>query len=496
MSYYSIEKLRNGDVDFLYDFLPHDEKKCQESIRTLPDRLAVVQSFYEKAKTIAPFFCFEIIYDMDEYKKETFDLIKKYNCKFSTEKLINILNNTSWGENYVFKNIDKIIAEDKNRIPMILDFVFNKAKRYNDWITLFKTHTNLHYRFLFIQYIIENHPNELNNIYNNDLIKFTTSHTGLPYEQLTLLSEKMNSKDISKIAYALFDSKIDKKFYLELKEYILNNYLENDIAELLLELKQVPSGNPGACRLVQNETGINEFQSDAQRLYLTSRNYQFHIMKKFSDYLSEKLVEEFEYYNKLFSETPKRRRDEPMRRIDCYGLTKEVKRSVDTYLDLSENKTYEYINSGSTSDCYRIGDYIFKLIRSKWSYEDIISPNLYLIIKNYEEFYIRDKDGFVSCGLEVQKFLKKPVREIDNLSDRISWLNITLQSLGYYYADRYLSEEWGDNIGILDSYKDADCKNHEALPAEFKQTPLVIIDRDRIFKVNDKHPKLIKENWY
>ena len=48
---------------------------------------------------------------------------------------------------------------------------------------------------------------------------------------------------------------------------------------------------------------------------------------------------------------------------------------------------------------------VFKLINMKWSYEEVICPNLYLILKNLEEHYIRDEKGIVKAGIEVQKYL-------------------------------------------------------------------------------------------
>jgi len=498
MSYSPVERLRNGNVDFLYDFLPYDRQTLQERIRGLTDRLTIVQAFYEKAKDISPSFCFEIIYDMDEYSGETLQLMEKYTwLEFTGEKINNLLNNTLWGENYVYENIEKFLVKDEKIFSLIFDFIFSNAKRYNDWIIYFSKHMNLHYRFLFIQYVIEKQPNEFHNICGDDLSKVVTNHTGLENEQLTLLPEKMSSEDLSKITHDLYESNLDKSFYIELKEFLLNNYTENDLAEYLLRYKQKFVDEGGTSyRLVKDEEGIAEFKTDADRLYTTSRNYQFHVMKDFSNLLSKKLVDEFEYYNKFFPKS--KRKGEffpPISKMYSNGLFKEVKRCVDTYFDLSKDKTYEYINSGSTSDCYRIGDYIFKLIRVKWSYEDIICPNLYLIIKNFEEIYLRDKYNHVSCGLEVQKFLKKSPRELPDIQDHVIWLEKALESCGYVYYDRFLSREWGDNIGLLDSYKDADYKNPEELPKVFKKTPIVIIDRDRIFRTDNNRPKILRESY-
>jgi len=53
----------------------------------------------------------------------------------------------------------------------------------------------------------------------------------------------------------------------------------------------------------------------------------------------------------------------------------------------------------------------------------------------------------------------------------------------------------GDNVGVLDSYMDADCFNPEILPEAFKEKPLVLIDRDRVYKLNNIRPKQQMERW-
>jgi len=74
---------------------------------------------------------------------------------------------------------------------------------------------------------------------------------------------------------------------------------------------------------------------------------------------------------------------------------------------MSTDKSCKFLASGSTSDCFKIGDYVFKLNKTKWSYEDEICPNVYLIIKNLEEHFVRDKNGIVNAGIEVQKYLSR-----------------------------------------------------------------------------------------
>ena len=63
------------------------------------------------------------------------------------------------------------------------------------------------------------------------------------------------------------------------------------------------------------------------------------------------------------------------------------------------------------------------------------------------------------------------------------WKN-ELDKSGYVLNDALINGECGTNAYLLDSYLEADTKNPENLPDWFKQTPLVLIDRDRVYKKN------------
>ena len=180
-------------------------------------------------------------------------------------------------------------------------------------------------------------------------------------------------------------------------------------------------------------------------------------------------------------------------RIFENGLGDTFVRCVERYLSVSKRKDVEFIAVGSTSSCYRVGDYVFKLVRMKWSYEEIICPNIYLIAKNLEEFHKRDSDNDVYCGFEVQKYLG---RDAGNVPSEV-WESFKKEfnNLGYYTTDTWMGGPCGDNCRILDSYKDADCKNPEKLPKWFKKLPLVLIDRDRVYS-NDKEPKEYPHSSY
>jgi hypothetical protein len=221
------------------------------------------------------------------------------------------------------------------------------------------------------------------------------------------------------------------------------------------------------------------------------------IYEYYKQYLSKNVIEEFEHYltyfnicgapGNLFS-------------IFYYELWDELIGYVDKYLAISENKSFCYIKGGTTASCYRIGDYIFKIVHEKYSKANPICPNLYLIIKNLEEHYIRNKDGYVIAGIEIQKYISK--KDIEITEEHLKLFETHLEYLGYYMVDSLISRLDGEmNCALLDNYKDADCNDSESLPDWFKETPLVLIDRDLVYKIEDRQiqqneasPKLKKYN--
>ena len=165
--------------------------------------------------------------------------------------------------------------------------------------------------------------------------------------------------------------------------------------------------------------------------------------------------------------------------IYYHELGKKMEEYFEKYMDVSRSKVIEAIKGGSTSEVLRIGDYVLKLFYFKWSYEKIICPNFYFIVKNLEEDYVRDKNGYICAGLEIQPYLKRSAWNIDK--KYFSALEEAIKNAGYFYNDRFLSKEWGDNVRLLDSYLDADISDPEKVPEWFKEMPLVLIDRDRIY---------------
>lgn len=498
MAFNPIERLEQGNVSFLWKIPSDDRKKLINYVRTSPNRDNIVKGFLPKLKRLLPRFCFSIIYDMDEYTKDTFELVKGnlgvkvgyINLINEAEKIKNILNNTSWGHAFVLRNLTNILRANIDNINPILEYTFNDFEKNKDFIKRLSKHENLHIRYIFMKYLIENHSDKINLIYDN-IVKYLTNYTYEENEQLTFIFDLMSREDISQLAISSLMFNPNKSLWYELKEYILANYRTNDLASLLLYKTDL--GNM-VCYLGERELE-EEFILDADRLFESAHTHKHQIYEKYKEQLSSKLVKRFEYYLNFFT------RDDQDRFFATYtaytlslnGLWDEVVSYIDKYLAISKDQTSEYLSSGSTAVCYRIGDYVFKIVESKWSYEDVICPDLYLIARNFEEHYIRDKHGIVTAGIEVQKYLSR--KDIEITSEHLKLFRESLKRLGYYVNDTLMHGQCGDNVAILDSYLDADTENPATLPESFKEVPLVLIDRDMVYRLENKRPRQIRERW-
>lgn len=478
MAFNALEYLEEGKVDFIRNLSYGDLNRLITCVRESANKVNIINGFLPKLKRAYPRFCFDIIYDMDLYVKDVFDLVNgnlgyKVGYKYlisDKEKIRNILNNTSWGRNFVLKNLTNIIRGYKDNIYVILEYVFNDFDNNMDFIDRIRIYNDMHIRYIFMKYLVLNRPDKFNDVYD-DITKYLVGYTYQENEQLSILPDMMDVKDISDLAVTILNSNLDKKLWYTLKEYILSNYKYNDLGALLLGIKDNKQANKV------------EFAMDADRLFNSSGEYQIHIFHDYSNLISMEILKDFERYLNYFNKD-RDDMDYTLYNIFKYGLWDELKEYIDKYLSMSKSADFRFLAKGSTTSCYKIGDYVFKLNKHKWSKEDVICPNLYLILRNLEEHYVRDEAGTVRAGIEVQKYLSR--KDIRITPQYLNWFSSELERLGYYTEDTLMGGSKGDNCMLLDSYMDADHPNPDSLPDIFKETPLVIIDRDLIYSVKSR----------
>ncbi len=313
---------------------------------------------------------------------------------------------------------------------------------------------------------------------------------GIGIKQLSLIPEIMEENDITNILREVLNAKLPRQYYDELKQFLLANFCNNDIAKVLFECIKIPL-NESSYKIEQDLSRIQLFQEDPNTLFSTSKSQKFYILKKYSKWVSKELADYLKRYLAIFNGNQS---FSAFSNVIDYDLENYLMEYIDKYLGLSKTDATGLLEKGSTCECYRLGDYVLRLFRAKWSYEEIICPNLYLIIKNLEEIYVRDKDGVIKAGLEVQQYLAKEASGLP--TSYFVRLKTDLNTLGYYTTDTLMNGSCGDNCRILNDYHDADCLDPEILSDYFKETPLVIIDRDRIYPKGKNYIKQLRDGGY
>ena len=490
-----LESLKNGDVSFFFNLTEYDYRFLIKKIRNAPDRIEIINGFLPLLKGDLRLFCLNVIYDIPEFADTAYELMTIKDL--TPSKLSDMLHNSPLGYKILKEWFDSLLSsnEDENYFNVIVKNAFDTNNR--ELISRISTCSDLHIRFLFMNHIINFHPEEFDILYDN-IIRYLSKLTDNGIEL-------MKEEDVSKLAVQFLVHNRDKD-YVRLKDYILENYKANSLASTLLE--PVYLLNPDDFKIMEDTTFSkreNAFRVDANNLFITSKDYRFSLFRKHSDKIRQDLLDTFEGKIKYYLESD--REDELSRlrvastpavrdlnSIYSGGLGFQLEEWTEKYLDLSKSKEYGFVGEGTTCSCYRIGDYVIKLVKAKWSYEDIICPDLFLIAKAYEAEYVRDKDGVVQVGLEVQKFLSKSAKEIDPEYFRL--FDSELMKLGYKRTDTLIDGPCGDNTRVLDSYLDADCDDPESVPDWFKKCPVVLIDRDRIYPKDHLYIKQLKNSYY
>ena len=389
-----------------------------------------------------PILCFKLIYDIEKYADTTINLLNEYlkSESLTTKELLSILK-LAGSKDIFYESIINYDISFKN-LTTIFDYTINFLDK--DFLEFFLTNNGFYLRKQFIEFLIKNYPSKLPQIIPNIITAISSDDRFF----------KMD--DLCEILTYLSLNNENKKEYEELKNFVLDIYPKNNLAKNLLQ--------------VNNEKYL---LNDLDTLFLTSKDYKVEIFKKYEKNLSEEIALTLKRNYALFKNTPTH-----LEKIYTYDLDKTLTALIDKYLSLSKNTSITYLTKGTTAAVYRVGDYCLKLILGKHNNADSC-PNLYLINKCYYEELVRD-DYQVVAGLEVQKYLPKKLFPFD--FEQIKNFKKLLKDEGYYIDDTIKA-----NFRYLNSYKEADTTEVESLPRCFKKKPLVLIDRDSIYKLPKKN---------
>lgn len=328
MAFDPLERLEQGNIDFLFDRIIGNEWHADliKRIRKSENKYSmysIINGCIDKLKDTYPSFCMNIIYDMNEYKEYVFYILEHSESGifyyFGTTELVNILRKTNWGKNFIFNHLDEILEKDNQFLQYLFEYIFEHFEECKDFIDKLYLHHNLRIRGEFMCYLVEYHYDKVNAIYD-DITKYLTSYTHQQYEQITFLPELMPYDTISKLTINFLQHG-NKTTYDKLKEYIFKNYQENDLSLLLM------SSN--------DEVFKQEFLSDINRYFSTSYQCQFQIYEDYSNNLSEEILNSYQKFLLYF------------RKPNYYGIYDDI-----------ENLTYYGLGNLLKKICGQI--FIFK----------------------------------------------------------------------------------------------------------------------------------------
>ena len=314
MAFNPLEYLKDGKVDFVFRCTPYDYKYLIENVRKAANRIEIINGFLPKLKEELPSFCFDVIYDVPEFADEAYELLNIKNI--TSEMLNNLLYNSPLGLKVLYENFDMFLStnEDTKYFDVIVKYFFNSNNK--ELLHKLSIYSDLHTRFLFMNYLIDNYPERINEIYN-DITEYTTSVTFEPFEQMTFLPELMKQEDISKLAVKLLGNN-HKKDYIKLKKIILEKYKYNNLASELLDIPFVEDpARTGVLVVDKKKKAIQEatFNEDSNTLFVTSANYRFHILFNHKERINQELLDEFAYKMRYFLDA---------KRIDEYSVDQDA----------------------------------------------------------------------------------------------------------------------------------------------------------------------------
>lgn len=431
------ERILNGDFELVDALILTNKRNLIEKIKKSRDRdmyIYSLLSYHNKD------FIYELIYDNPIFSKDAFLLIKENN---------ELLENRDFEE--LSDSLKDLVVSNINELDIILDSTFEKIiLRYlGNSFTLDEIYKYSKKYFARILIVI------LNNNFNID-------EETLKKSIVLIMQDEILEDELSSIAALILDKTGNYHIYNLLKTYIMETYLENSLGKYLLRCKS---------------EGLIELKNNLDEYFVSSLNSRFLLYRRMGNYLSKDIKDDFKKDFGLFLNHPED--FGALERLFVYNMEKDIVRCVRKYLFLSKNKTCERIGSGVTSKVYRIGDYVLKLVQLKIEKEDC--PNLYLIVKNEEELYVRDDTGNIKAGIEVQRYVSPIAFSIDQRL--IDSFTESLSDEGYLLDDPLVKKRSNEvNAGVLSSYLDADTDNFDDLPDWFKKDPIVLLDRDCVRK--------------
>ena len=153
MAFNPIDQLANGNAYFIFNLTEYDRKTLIEDIRKSPKRNIIIKKNARLLMKLYRGFLLYICYDAEEFKNLTQKIITP---KFlnNSSKVFNLMNNTSWGTDYIINNIDEIYKNNEDIINTIISTLFMNYENNKKYIKQLSIHKNLHIRYIFMRNLL------------------------------------------------------------------------------------------------------------------------------------------------------------------------------------------------------------------------------------------------------------------------------------------------------------------------------------------------------
>lgn len=462
-----VSRLCCNDVSFLASLTRYEKDKIAEDIRNTLSRDEILAVSFKSLEEKFADFLFKIIFDMDEYEQYCINYLNNNFIILNDGRFLSncFLGDCKWAVDYLKNNIKRLKELDSEIIFIILRY----ACEVNDKeiLKLLLNSDDLELRGIAMVEFMLMSPYRFISYYEDLISAFIRK------DENGNICELVDEKYVSRIAYDILYNSLGMDKYEEVKDFILANYQFNSLAERLDGVNV--DGEFG----IEPERYLDVLFKDMDEMFRTSRSYKYSLYVNYSDKISESLRRKFYDAIKSFIQID----EEVVAHIFKVGLGDKFLEFTKKYMELSTGaKVVLDAGMGSSTRAFIVGDYVVKCSYKKWI--STRCPDLYLIAKNYEEEIVKSHFGSVIGALEVQKYYKRPINPKNQ--KLVGKFYSALESLGYVFDDNVTGLNNTPNIFYLDDYREADCDNPEKLPKWYKKSPIVLVDRDYVYKLNRK----------
>lgn len=459
-----IKYLIQGDISCISKFTNF---ATIEAFNKSPKRMEIIKGSFDKLKNVFPEHAFVMVYDLDEYKDYCIEFINNNITRLDSRFILNYVLNTKWALHCFRENFEQLEELDCDSIFVILRYVIETNEE--SLFRRFVYSNNLNFRGKVMIELLNISPRLFTTWYRN-----VTNYFTIIDEQGN--KQVIDEKYVSEIAYLIIDKGLSKDVYDEVKEFIFQNYEENDLAKLL-------DGSFEGCYFDEKAPYPDLIAEDFERMYETAKTYKFDLYDKYPHLFKKEILGNLDKQLKKYIGIDK----EVIRHLFRVGLGNKFLELSSKYMELCTGaKCVSNVGMGSCTRAFLVGDYVIKCSYRKWVPE--ICPNMFLIAKNYDEVYAYSDEGKIIGAIEVQRYYSRPYILMDNSKSKkvLKRFYEEFVKLGYVWEDELFGIYNEPNLFYLDSYSDADCEEPEQLPDWFKENPLVLVDRDYVYKKVNK----------